>query len=187
MKLEDTWTQATCTILLKAPIFSKIMVMMSYKVPTFQFFSWLSVAKARVRRAIQTGEDKVFRLFSEQNPTVGLGNKERDFRKIFVPFFARAILLHIQWSSSNKCDRKTILDDYWVEKLAGKFLRCPNRLAKGFTGTKNLFNTFLSSTKIEITNLLFDEKCNDKSETLLYLTAQLLKIVIRLQNPFGFP
>lgn len=120
---------------------------MSYKVPTFQFFSWLSVAKARVRRAIQTGEDKVFRLFSEQNPTVGLGNKERDFRKIFVPFFARAILLHIQWSSSNKCDRKTILDDYWVEILAGKCLRCPNRLAKGFTGTKNLFNTFLSSIR----------------------------------------
>lgn len=120
---------------------------MSYKVPTFQFFSWLSVAKAWVRRAIQKGEDKVFRLFSEQNPTVGLGNKERDFRKIFVPFFARAILLHIQWSSSNKCDRKTILDDYWVEILAGKCLRCPNRLAKGFTGTKNLFNTFLSSIR----------------------------------------
>lgn len=110
---------------------------MSCKVPTFQFFSWLSVAKARVRRTIQTGEDKVFRLFSEQNPIVGLGNKERDFCKIFVPFFARAILLHIQWSSSNKCDRKTILDDYWVEILAGKCLRCPNRLAKGFTGTKN--------------------------------------------------
>lgn len=120
---------------------------MSCKVPTFQFFSWLSVAKARVRRTIQTGEDKVFRLFSEQNPIVGLGNKERDFCKIFVPFFARAILLHIQWSSSNKCDRKTILDDYWVEILAGKCLRCPNRLAKGFTGTKNLFNTFLSSIR----------------------------------------
>ena len=122
---------------------------MSYKVPTFQFFSddfqW---QKPELEGLFKQEKTRFFGYSLSKIQPWGWGTRNEIFAR-FSSHFSRGQFYYISngWSSSNKCDRKTILDDYWVEILAGKCLRCPNRLAKGFTGTKNLFNTFLSSIR----------------------------------------
>ena len=111
----------------------------------FNFFSWLSVAKAGVRRAIQTGRRQglsdILRAKSNR------GEQGTKFSRDFRPIFRAGNFITYPMKLFKLMRQKKYFGRLLSWDTCGQIFKMPWQARRGFSDTKNLFTTFLPSIR----------------------------------------